>query len=63
MEKTPVIKLLILHTPKKSDKEKNYLNLGGKAFLPADKVTLQSFSYSYLIVLAPTVYHHYFPEQ
>lgn len=43
MEKTSVIKLLILHTPKKSDKGKHYLNLSGKAFLLADKVTLQPF--------------------
>jgi len=41
MEKTSVIKLFTLYTPKKLDKGKHYLNLSRKIFLLVDKVTLQ----------------------
>lgn len=42
MEKTSVIKLLILHTPKKSDKGKHYLNLSGKGNVNADLIVFSS---------------------
>lgn len=63
MEKTSVIKLFTLHTAKKLDKGKHYLNLSRKVFLLIDKVILHQQCDYYLAVLTPdTVYRQHFPK-